>query len=214
MMGSERAREMTMSYTRVFVVLGMILMLAGCGEPPKDDMQASLDKIRAMVVQAALISVQAACAEPPAHGQLVDGALALLRRATAGPEMMRIHQMMGEMPMDKPGDMPEASKDQSDSPQQAMHIAVHAAGGDGFNLLDAMTRSPGLTCTQVQPVSLAASAAQLRQHHEETMTQDAYKILDKEVDVAAGKLDSMVQASVTDKTPDPVRILALALQKI
>jgi len=95
-----------------------------------------------------------------------------------------------------------------------MHIAVHAAGGDGFNLLDAMTRPPGLTCAQVGPVSLAASAALLREHHEEAMTQDAYKILDKEVDVAAGKLGSAVQASITDKTPDPVRILALALQKI
>lgn len=203
-----------MRFTQVFVVLGVMFMVAGCGEPPQNDMQASLGKIRAMVVQAALISVQAACAEPPARGQLIDGALALLRRATAGPEMMRIHQMMGEMPMDKPGAVPGTSKDQPDSPQQAMHIAVHAAGGDGFNLLDAMTSPPGLTCAQARPVSLAASAAQLRQHHEETMTQDAYKILDKEVDMAAGKLDSTVQASITDKTPDPVRILALALQKI
>ena len=95
-----------------------------------------------------------------------------------------------------------------------MHIAVHAAGGDGFNLLDAMTRSPGLTCAEVRPVSLAASAAVLRQHHEASMTQDAYKILDKEVDTAAGKLDDAVQGSITDKTPDSVRILALALQKI
>jgi len=194
--------------------LGVVLMLAGCSKPPKDDMQVPLDKIRDMVVQSALITVQAACSEPSARAQLVDGALALLRRATAGPEMMRIHQMMGEMTMDRPGDIPGNSKDQPDSPQQAMHIAVHAAGGDGFNLLDAMTRPPGLTCAQVGPVSLAASAALLREHHEEAMTQDAYKILDKEVDVAAGKLGSAVQASITDKTPDPVRILALALQKI
>jgi len=196
------------------VTLGVVLMLAGCSKPPKDDMQVPLDKIRDMVVQSALITVQAACSEPSARAQLVDGALALLRRATAGPEMMRIHQMMGEMTMDRPGDIPGNSKDQPDSPQQAMHIAVHAAGGDGFNLLDAMTRPPGLTCAQVGPVSLAASAALLREHHEEAMTQDAYKILDKEVDVAAGKLGSAVQASITDKTPDPVRILALALQKI
>jgi hypothetical protein len=205
---------MTIIYTRVFVTLGVVLMLAGCSKPPKDDMQVPLDKIRDMVVQSALITVQAACSEPSARAQLVDGALALLRRATAGPEMMRIHQMMGEMTMDRPGDIPGNSKDQPDSPQQAMHIAVHAAGGDGFNLLDAMTRPPGLTCAQVGPVSLAASAALLREHHEEAMTQDAYKILDKEVDVAAGKLGSAVQASITDKTPDPVRILALALQKI
>ena len=208
---------MTIIYTRVFVTLGVVLMLAGCSKPPKDDMQVPLDKIRDMVVQSALITVQAACSEPSARAQLVDGALALLRRATAGPEMMRIHQMMGEMSMDKPGDIPKTSKGQPDLPQQAMHIAVHAAGGDGFNLLDAMTRPPGLTCAQVRPLSLAAAAAQLRQHHqhhEEAMTHDAYKILDKEVDVAAGKLGSAVQASITDKTPDPVRILALALQKI
>ena len=208
---------MTMAYCRIIVVMGVVLMLTGCSKPPKEDMQVSLDKISAMVVQSALISVAAACSESTTRAQLVDGALALLRRATAGPEMMRIHQMMGEMSMDKPGDIPKTSKGQPDLPQQAMHIAVHAAGGDGFNLLDAMTRPPGLTCAQVRPLSLAAAAAQLRQHHqhhEEAMTHDAYKILDKEVDVAAGKLDSAVQASFSDKTPDTVRILALALQKI
>lgn len=203
-----------MEYTRVFISLAVTLTLVGCSNPPKDDVQAPLDKIRAMVVQSALISVQAACSEPSARARLVDGALALLRRATAGPEMMRIHQMMGEMAMDQPGNIPGRPKDQPDSPQQAMHAAVHAAGGDGFNLLDAMTRPPGLTCLQVGPVSLAASAAQLREHHEEAMTQDAYKILDKEVDAAAAELGSAVQASITDKTPDSVRILALALQKI
>jgi hypothetical protein len=206
---------MTMGYSRMIVVLGVALMLAGCSKPPTDDMKAPLDKIRAMVVQSALISVQAACSGPPARAQLVDGALALLRRATSGPEMMRIHQMMGEMSMDKPGDIPGKSKDQPESPQQAMHIAVHAAGGDGFDLLDAMTRPPGLTCAQVRPVSLAATAALLRQHHEQAMAQqDADKILDKEVDTAAGKLGGAVQASITDQTPDPVRVLALALQKI
>jgi hypothetical protein len=203
-----------MGYVRVIVMLGVGLMLASCSKPPKDDMKVSLDKIRAMVVQSALISVQAACSEPSTRAPLVDGALALLRRATAGPEMMRIHQMMGEMNMDRPGDVPERSKDRPESPQQAMHIAVHAAGGDGFDLLDAMTRPPGLTCVQVRPVSLAATAALLRQHHEQAMTQGAGKILDKEVDDAAGRLDGAVQSSITDKTPDAVRTLALALQKV
>ena len=146
---------MTIIYTRVFVTLGVVLMLAGCSKPPKDDMQVPLDKIRDMVVQSALITVQAACSEPSARAQLVDGALALLRRATAGPEMMRIHQMMGEMTMDRPGDIPGNSKDQPDSPQQAMHIAVHAAGGDGFNLLDAMTRPGGAG----EPGGLGGTAA-------------------------------------------------------
>lgn len=207
-----------MGFIRVMVALAMVSILAGCSKPPKDkdDMKVQLDKIRVMVVQSALISTQAACSEPPARSQLVDGALALLRRATSGPEMMRIHQMMGEMNMDKPGGMPAKAKDQPESPQQAMHIAVHAAGGDGFNLLDAMTRPPGLTCAQVRPVSLAATAALLRQHHEEVAVQGEGpdKILDKEVDTAAGKLGDAVPGSITDKTPDPVRILALALQKL
>ncbi|MEJ2566911.1 MAG: hypothetical protein P8141_13290 [Gammaproteobacteria bacterium] len=207
-----------MVFNRAIMVLTMVLILAGCSKPPKDtdDMKAQLDKIRAMVVQSALISAQAACSEPPARTQLVHGALALLRRATSGPEMMRIHQMMGEMNMDKPGGMPANSKDQPESPQQAMHIAVHAAGGDGFNLLDAMTRPPGLTCAQVRPVSLAATAALLRLHHEDVAAQGEGpdQILDKEVDTAAGKLGDAVPGAITNETPGPVRILALALQKL
>jgi CheY-like chemotaxis protein len=203
-----------MRYSRVIAVVGVIIMLIACNKPHKNDMKAQLDKIRAMVVQSALISVQAACTEPSPNSKLVDGALALLRRATAGPEMMRIHQMMGQMQMDKPGDLLKKSDNQNESPEQAMHIAVHAAGGDGFDLLDAMTRSPGLTCDQILPVSLAATAALLRQHHEKAMSTSADKILDKEIDTAAEKLGNSVQASITDKTPEPVRILALALQKI
>lgn len=203
-----------MRRTWLIATLCILMGLSGCSKPPKNDMKASLDKIRAMVAQSALMTAQAACSSPPARGQLIAGALALLRRATAGPEMMRIHQMMGEMTMDKPGDIPEKAKDPAPSPQQAMHIAVHAAGGDGFDVLDAMTRPPGLTCEQVRPVSLAATAALLRQHHEQALTEGVAKTLDTEVDQAAGKLGGAVQASITDKTPASVRILALALQKI
>jgi hypothetical protein len=179
-----------------------------------DDMKVQLDRIRALEVQSTLISVEAACAEPADRARLVDGALALLRRATAGREMARIHKMMGNMNMDKPGDIPEKSGATPESPQQAMHTAVHAAGGDEFDLLDAMTRPPGLSCAQLQPVSLAAAAAALRQQHESGATRDMDKILDTEVDRAADKLGDAVQASITDKTPDVVRKLALALQKI
>ncbi len=203
-----------MHYSKVTAVACAVLLVTGCGKAPKDDMKAPLDKIRAMVAQSALMTAQAACTEPPARAQLIDGALALLRRATAGPEMMRIHQMMGEMSMDKPGDIPANKNDKTPSPQQAMHIAVHAAGGDGFDVLDTMTRPPGLSCAQVRPVSLAATAALLRQHHEQALAQGTAKTLDKEVDKAAGTLGDAVQAAITDKTPDSVRILALALQKI
>jgi hypothetical protein len=206
---------MVMGLSRVIIGLGMMLILAGCGgKPAKGDMKVQLEKISAMVVQSALISAQAACSDQATRGKLIDGALALLRRATSGPEMMRIHQMMGQMNMDKPGDMPEKSKGQPETPQQALHIAVHAAGGDGFNLLDAMTRPPGVTCAQVGPVSLAATAAMLRQHHEQAIAQDAPGVLDKEVDAEAEKLAGAVRASISDETPDSVRILALALQKL
>ena len=203
-----------MHYSKITAAVCAVLLLAGCAKPPKDDMKAPLDKIRAMVAQSALMTAQAACTEPPARAQLIAGALALLRRATAGPEMMRIHQMMGEMSMDKPGDIPAKKSDKPPSTQQAMHIAVHAAGGDGFDVLDTMTRPPGLSCAQVRPVSLAATAALLRQHHEQTLAQGTAKTLDKEVDEAAGTLGGAVQTAITDKTPDSVRILALALQKI
>jgi len=204
---------MTMNYCRVAVMMGVVL-LAGCSKAPKNDMTGELTKIRAMVIQSALVTVQAACSEPAGRGLLVDGALSLLRRATAGPEMMHIHQMMGEMNMDKPGETPAQPKDQPGSPQMAMHTAVHAAGGDGFNLLDALTRPPGLTCAQVRPVSLAASAALLRGYHEENTTQDSYKMLDQEVDAAAAKLDGAVKEAITDQTPDVVRVFTQALQKL
>ena len=83
---------MSIRYARVMMVLGILLALAGCNKAPKDDMkmpkddmQAQLDKIRALVIQSSLFSVEAACADPEARTQLVDGALALLRRATVGP---------------------------------------------------------------------------------------------------------------------------------
>ena len=203
-----------MRYTRVMVVLGMVLALAGCNKAPKDDMKTQLDKIRSMEIHSTMISVEAACSEPAVRARLVDGALALLRRATAGPEMTRIHQMMGNMNMDKPGNVPAISKQQPESPQQAMHMAVHTAGGDGFDLLDAMTRPPGVSCAQLQPVRMAAAAAALRQHHGPATAQGVERALDNDVDKEAINLDSEVQASITDKTPDVVRTLALALQKI
>lgn len=208
-----------MRYTRVILALGVVLALAGCNKAPKDDMpkddmKTQLDMIRNMEVQSTLISVEAACSDPDTRALLVDGSLALLRRATTGPEMQRIHQMMGNMKMDKPGDVPEKSMQMPESPQQAMHTAVHLAGSDGFDLLDAITRPPGLSCEQLQPVRLAVAAAALRQYHEAITTPGLVKILDNEMDKEAGKLDAAVQASITDKTPDVVRILALALQKI
>ena len=61
---------------------------------------------------------------------------------------------------------------------------------------------------------LAAAAAALRQYHESATKQGLVKILDNEMDKEAGKLDAAVQASITDKTSEVVRTLALALQKL
>jgi hypothetical protein len=84
----------------------------------------------------------------------------MLRRATAGPEMASIHKMMGgDMNMDKGGGMPMNGGDKAASPQQALHVAVHVASGDVFDLLDAMTQQPGLSCADLQPVSRRRDAA-------------------------------------------------------
>jgi hypothetical protein len=201
-------------FARVMVVLGVMAPLVSCNKAPQDDMQVQLNRIRAMVIESTLISVEAACADPVTRAHLVDGSLALLRRATAGKEMQRIHQMMGQMTMDKPDDVHENIVQRPESPEQAMHIAVHNAGGDGYDLLEAMTRPPGLSCAQVEPVILAAAAADLRQHHTADTAQGMTKILNAEVDKEAEKLDNEVMASITDNTPVAVRDMALALQKI
>lgn len=201
-----------MKLSKGFAAAVAALVLVGCGHH-EASMKVQLDKIRSMVAQGAVMSVQAACAEPAVRADMVHAAVVMLRRATAGPEMAKIHKMMGQMTMDTPGSTPTTAKNMDLSPDEKMHLAVHAAGGDAFDLLDAVTQPPALTCAEVRPVSLAAAAALLRQHHE--VSDDAATAkLDREVDASAKQLDDQVRQSITDKTPEVVRTLALALQQI
>lgn len=189
-----------------------VLLLTACGHPP-DRMAVPMGKIRVMVKQAVAVAVQAACTAPPLRPDLVHAAAVLLRRATAGPEMASIHRMMGQMQADSAVNTPATAPGKGLSPQQKMHLAIHAAGGDAFDLLDAMTQRPGVTCADVRPVSLAVAAALLRENHDRKADAAVQK-LDREVADAASRLDGEVQGQLGPETPDAVRALALALQKI
>lgn len=196
------------------LILVLAALLTGCGESRhQDTMQASMNKIRVMVEQSISIAVQAACSAPPARSDLVHAAAVSLRRATAGPEMAAIHRMMGQMEADKAKQTAEGRNGTSLSPQQKMHLAIHRAGGDGFDLLDGLTRKPALTCADVQPVSLAVAAALLREYHDEH-GDTAVEILDREIKATAGQLDKEVNRRLDKGTPKVVRALALALQKL
>ncbi len=194
------------------IALTLVVVLSGCGHRP-DTLQAPMDKIRVMVKQSISIAVQAACTAPPARSDLVRAAVVSLRRATAGPEMARIHRMMGQMEADKPGQASPGSEGQSLSPQQKMHLAIHRTGGDGFDLLDGLTRKPALTCEDVRPVSLAVAAALLRENRD-GHTDAATEKLDREIEATSAKLDKEVSQQLNSNTPEVVRALAVALQKI
>lgn len=195
------------------LILALALLLPGCGGSPQPDMQAAMQKIRVMVKQAVSVAAQAACAEGPARADLVRAAVVSLRRATAGPEMNAIHRMMGQMAADKPGAAGQDKDQASLSPQQKMHLAIHRAGGDGFDLLDGLTRKPSLTCKQVRPVSLAVAAALLREYRDKH-GDAAVRKLDREIRKTEDDLDKAVDRRLDKDTPEAVRALARALQKI
>lgn len=206
-----------MRFSMMLATVCAVLLLAACGHSSHEaDMKASLDKLRAMVTQSALMTAQAACTESPARADIISAAAVMLRRVTAGPEMARLHRMMGgEMKMDESGGMAMSGGKEPESPQQAMHIAVHTASGKVFDLLDALSQPPGFSCADLKPVSLAAGAALLRQQHEEGSNHDeAMKHLIQEMDDTAGKLAGEVRPSINEGTPIPVREAAQALQKI
>lgn len=196
----------------------VVLSLSGCGRDhahdQADSMQAPLDKLRAMVTQSAMVAVQAACSAPAARPHLIGGAAAMLRRATSGPEMARLHKMMGgEMNMDETAGMAMNGDKPPASPQAAMHMSVHAASGKVFDLLDALSQPPGLSCEVLQPVGLVASAAALRQQHGQG-EDEATRKLERDMAVASAELDNAVPQSMNDDTPETVRAAALALQKL
>ena len=192
--------------------------LSACSQTAHDagshDMQASLDKLRSMIAQSALMASQAVCATPAERSPLIAASTVLLRRATSGPEMTALHRMMGgEMNMDKEGGMAMDKSKTPSSPDQAMHIAVHAAGGATFDLLDAATAPPGLSCADLGPVAVAASAALLRQQHGEG-GDEATKKLEKDMDDTAVKLGGEAKQSLGEQVPAVVRTLVEDLAKI
>jgi hypothetical protein len=186
----------------VTIALMMLLPLAACGKShhDHDKMKAPLDKIRGMVKESAVLASQAACAEPGTRTDLIHASVVLLRRAMGGPEMDKIHKMMGQMTMDQPGKMPE--KQANMSADQMIHIDIHAAGEDTFDFLDALSKKPALSCADVRPVSLAATASLLR----ESPSQ--------EVSTAAKQLDDAADKLLKGKVPETVRALAQDLKKI
>ena len=203
-----------MRFSMMITALCAVLLLAACSRPQEDAMKAPLDKMRAMVTQSALMAAQAACSDPATRSELIDGAVTMLRRATSGPEMASLHKMMGgEMNMDEAGRMPMKGGKQPDSPQSAMHMAVHTASGNVFDLLDTLSQPPGLSCEDLRPVSLAAGAAMLRQQQGQG-EDEATRKLERDMGVASANLDAAVPASMNEDTAEAIRTVALALQKI
>ncbi len=182
------------------------LTLTGCGHK-EDAMQAPLNKIRVMIKQSASLAAQAACMDPGHRKEMVHAAAVLARRAMGGPEMAKIHKMMSMQP-DTSGSGMSMKKTNGGgtSSEMKMHMDLHDAGEDVFDFLDGVDGKPGISCAQAAPASMAAAAAVLR----ETKSQEAPSVIKKLDQTATSMLDGKGAA----KTPDPVRALTLALQRI
>jgi hypothetical protein len=144
-----------------------VTSLAACGHN-EEGMQAQLNDIRVMVKQSALLVAQAACIAPESRADVVLAAVTLLRRGMGGQEMASVHKMMGQMPDDAvDGSMTMMSHDRGQNHgdlAMQLHVAIHDAGEDVFELLDALGGSDSPTCGQVQVVGVAAAAALLREY--------------------------------------------------
>jgi len=179
---------------------GLGLLLASCDQQ-QDRLQASLDQIRVMVKQSAVLAAQAACATPDIKQDMVHASVTMLRRAMGGPEMASIHKMMN-MRSDASGRM-SMKQDGKMSAEMKQHIALHDAGEDVFDFLDAVNASPGISCRQAAPVAMTAAAAVLRESG------------GREPKEAAHKLDARASALVKSTgLQDTVKAVMLALQKI
>jgi hypothetical protein len=187
------------------LLLAAGMLLGGCKhENNANAMQAPLNTIRVMVKQSALLAVQAACAPQDTRQDMIQSSVTLLRRAMGGPEMESIHKMMGQMPDTASGSMPKMSgtSDQSSSPEMKMHVAIHNAGEDVFDFLDALGGANAPTCADVRPAELAAAAAIIREHH------------GAELDRVLHQLDEENARLSHEKTPDVVHQLVLDLAQI
>jgi hypothetical protein len=160
------------------VLFGMLL--SGCTQHG-DAMKAPLNKIRMMAKQAVVVAVSAPCmATATSRDQMVLASAMLLRRAMGGPEMAKVHQMMAKM---KEGGTPTAD--------ETLHVAIHSMGGDAFDFLDTFQSKAPPSCSEVQPLSYAATAAMLREAHTE------------EADKQAKRMDREATALMKNHTKDP-----------
>ena len=183
-----------------------VSLLAGCSHQ-EDKMQAQLDSIRTLVKQSALMAAQAVCSAPESRPDMIKASVTMLRRAMGGPEMEMIHKMMGQMPDSnnestamKPG--MSGDMDHGNAAHMQMHVAIHDAGEDVFELLDALGGSKPPTCADVQAVQLAASAALMREWHGPDMQR------------IQQQLDKRSTHFISPKLPDTVQQLAQALGRI
>lgn len=190
----------------------LVLMLGACTQQ-RDvvDMQGMLDKMRLMVAQSSLMAAQAACAEDPARAEMITASVVLLRRATAGPEMSQLHVMMGgDMNMDQAGGAegggPPPTK------QTPEHVAVHAAAGALFDVLEMLSLPTAPRCEQMRPVALAASGALLRQAPERS-PDEATRKLDQDMSQTSGRLAGLTR-ELGGKTAPELRRLIEDLDKI
>jgi hypothetical protein len=144
-----------MMKSKGMIVLALLLLTA-CARHG-DTMQEPLNKIRMMAKQAIVVAVAAPCmTNATSRDQMVHASAMLLRRAMGGPEMEKVHQMMANM---EQGKVPTAD--------ESLHVAIHTLGGDAFDFLDTFTAQSVPSCTEVQPLAYAATAAMLREAHTE-----------------------------------------------
>jgi len=182
--------------TILIPLLLSVLLLGACSRHSEDAMQAPLNKIRMMTKQAVVVAVSAPCmATATSRDQMVLASAMLLRRAMGGPEMAKVHQMMAKM---QEGKTPTAD--------ESLHVAIHSLGGDAFDFLDTFQTKAPPSCSEIQPLSYAATAAMLREAHTE------------EADKQARRMDSEATALEKNHQQDPhaklIGTLIKDLQKV
>jgi len=166
---------------RKALIVLTLLLLTACTRHHGDTMKASLNKIRVMAKQAVVVAVAAPCmTNATSRDQMVHASAMLLRRAMGGPEMDKVHEMMAKV---QGGTTPTAD--------EKLHLAVHAVGGDAFDFLDTFTSKSVPTCSEVQPLVYASTAAMLREAHTE------------EADKQARRMDSEANALMQHHGKDP-----------
>ncbi len=194
------------------VIILFTLLSTACSSPRHHDgMKMQLDAIRVMIKQSALMAVQAACVSGGEKSMLIHAAAVQDRRAMGGPEMAKIHKMMNMKPDASGGMAMNMGKDDKMSAEMKMHVSLHDAGEDVFDLLDGIGETPGISCRQIAPAALAASAAMLRESTAGEATGSEATSSAKKLDLSA---TAMLNQQHGESIAPQVRALTLALQRI